>query len=196
MRHRQNWILLARFGLVGASGVLVNLLVVILWTRVGPHPEALAVDLPLTEFNVRWYHVFSTTAFVVANLWNFQLNRWWTFRSAGRTPWRHEYPPFLAVGLLAQVVGLGVLTLLMHPHSPLSLPADVLDDSTLLRTRVYWAQLISVGVATPVSFALNKIWTFRSVRTPSLPRTPDPSPAPDPGPAPEPTPHPEPDLHR
>jgi putative flippase GtrA len=180
VRHRQNWILLARFGVVGASGVLVNLLVVVLWNRLGPHPEALAVDLPFTQFNVRWYHVFSTTAFGVANLWNFQLNRWWTFRSARRAPWRREYPPFLAVGLLAQVVGLGVLTLLMHPHSPLSLPADVLDDSTGFRTRLYWAQLVAVLVVTPVSFVLNKIWTFRTVRTrDGLPLDAEPTPEPD-----------------
>jgi len=165
VRHRRNWIQLFRFALVGGTGVLVNLLVMVICKQVGADPEAVAIDLPLTDFNVRWYHVFSTIAFLVANLWNFQLNRWWTFKSAKQTGWWHEYPPFLAVGLAAQVVGLGLLTLLMHPHSPLSLPTDVFDDSTGLRTRVYWAQLISVVLVTPLSFVLNKIWTFRRVRT-------------------------------
>ena len=50
-------------------------------------------DLPLTDFNVRWYHVYSTIAFLVANLWNFQLNRWWTFRSAKHSGWLREYLP-------------------------------------------------------------------------------------------------------
>ena len=165
MRHRSNWIQLFRFALVGGSGVLVNLLVVVICKKLGAHPEAVAVDLPLTDFNVRWYHVFSTIAFLVANLWNFQLNRWWTFRSAKHAAWWREYPPFLMVGFAAQVVGLGILTLLMHPHSPLELPTEIFDDSTGLRTKVYWAQLISVVLVTPVSFVLNKIWTFRRVRT-------------------------------
>ena len=165
VRHRSNWIQLFRFALVGASGVLVNLLVVVVCDRIGPDPTSIAIDLPVTEFNVRWYHVYSTLAFLVANLWNFQLNRWWTFRSTKHAAWRHEYPPFLAVGLAGQAIGLGILTLLMHPHSPLGLPGGVFDDSTLLRTKLYWAQLISVLLVTPLSFVLNKIWTFRRVRT-------------------------------
>ncbi|WP_156251823.1 GtrA family protein [Pseudactinotalea terrae] len=165
VRHRSNWIQLFRFALVGGSGVLVNLLVMVICKKMGAHPEAIAVDLPGTDFNVRWYHVFSTIAFLVANLWNFQLNRWWTFRSAKQVGWWREYPPFLVVGSAAQVVGLGILTLLMHPHSPLGLPSEIFDDTTGLRTKVYWAQLISVILVTPVSFVLNKIWTFRRVRT-------------------------------
>jgi len=165
VRHRSNWFQLFRFALVGGTGVLVNLLVVVVCNQLGPDPESVAVDLPRTAYNVRWYHVFSTVAFVVANLWNFQLNRWWTFKSARHAGWWREYPPFLVVGLAAQAVGLLVLTLLMHPDSALSLPTSVLDDSSALRTKVYWAQLISVVLVTPLSFVLNKIWTFRRVRT-------------------------------
>ena len=69
----------------------------------------MAIDLPFTDFNIRWYHVFSTIAFLVANLWNFQLNRLWTFRSAAHASWIREYLPFLAVGLLGQLVGLADL---------------------------------------------------------------------------------------
>lgn len=165
VRHRGNWIKLFRFALVGGTGVVVNLLVVIACNRVGPDPERIAVDLPLTDFNVRWYHLFAMAAFVVANVWNFQLNRWWTFASARQSAWWREYLPFLLVGLAAQLVGLGVLTLLMHPHSPIGLPDTVFDDSTGFRTKVYWAQLIAIVVVTPVSFVVNKLWTFRRVRT-------------------------------
>jgi hypothetical protein len=52
----------------------------------------------------------------------------------------------------------------MHPGSPLSLPPSIFDDSTGLRTRLYWAQLITVVIITPVSFVLNKLWTFSAVR--------------------------------
>jgi putative flippase GtrA len=164
VRHRHNWNLLFRFGLVGGSGVLVNLLVIVLLKRTGPDFEAVAVDLPFTAFNIRWYHLYSMIAFVVANVWNFQLNRRFTFRSAEHSGWWREYGPFLAVGLAAQLVGLGILTLLMHPGSFLSLPSDVFDNSTGLRTKLYWAQLIVIVVTVPVSFVLNKLWTFSAVR--------------------------------
>jgi putative flippase GtrA len=164
VRYAHNWRLLFRFGVVGLTGVFVNLLVTILCNKVGPDEYSVFLDLPFTDFNVRWYHAFSTVAFLVANLWNFQLNRAWTFRSAKHSGWLREYLPFLTVGLLAQVVGLGILTLLMHPQSPLALSPEFFDDSTGFRTRLYWAQLITIAVVTPVSFVLNKIWTFSAVR--------------------------------
>ena len=68
--------------------------------------------------------IFSTIAFLVANLWNFQLNRWWTFKSSQHAGWWKEYVPFLAVGLLALIANLGILTLLLHPGSPVSLPTS------------------------------------------------------------------------
>ena len=164
VRHGHNWLLLFRFGIVGFSGVFVNLLVTVIANKVGPDEDDIFLGLPLTDYNVRWYHVFSTIAFLVANLWNFQLNRLWTFRSAKHSGWLREYLPFLTVGLLAQVIGLGILTLLMHPDSPLALPPAIFDDTTGFRTRLYWAQLITIGVVTPISFVLNKLWTFSAVR--------------------------------
>lgn len=170
VRHGHNWILLLRFGLVGGSGVLVNLLVVVLCNKIGPDEDGVALGLPLTDFNVRWYHVFSTLAFLVANVWNFQLNRRYTFRSTKHAGWFGEYFPFLAVGVLGQAVGLAILTLLMHPGSFVSLSPTFFDDSSGFRTRLYWAQLITIAVTTPLSFVLNKLWTFSSVRSrPALP---------------------------
>jgi putative flippase GtrA len=155
---------LTRFGLVGGSGVLVNLLAVIIANKVGQDPQGIFFDLPLTNFNVRWYHVYSTIAFFFANLWNFQLNRWWTFKSNKHSGWFREYLPFLAVGLLGQVISLLILTALMHPGSIVSLSPTFFDNSTGLRTRFYWAQLITIAIVTPLSFVLNKLWTFSAVR--------------------------------
>lgn len=164
-RHRHNVVLLARFGVVGASGVLVNLITLILVKRLGPDFDAAVFGLPVGEFNLRWYHAYSTVAFFVANLWNFQLNRTWAFRSAVHArPWLSEYLPFLSVGLLALGLNLLIVTLLIHQDSPLSLPASVFDDSSVLRSRLLWANLISVAVITPVSFVTNKFWAFRVVR--------------------------------
>jgi putative flippase GtrA len=187
VRHGHNWLLLFRFGVVGFTGVFVNLLVTIICNKVGPDEDAIFLGLPLTEYNIRWYHVFSTVAFLVANLWNFQLNRLWTFRSAKHSGWLREYVPFLIVGLLAQIVGLAILTLLMHPDSPLALPPDIFDDSTGFRTRLYWAQLITIAVVTPISFVLNKLWTFSAVRGKhNLASTPSAEPEPEPEPVPTP----------
>ena len=120
-RHRRNVGLLVRFGVVGASGVLVNLLTLVVLRRFGPHFDDAVLALGSSGFNLRWYHVYSTIAFLVANLSNFQLNRTWTFKSNLAAPWWREYWPFLAVGLVGQVIGLALLTLLMHPalrHQP------------------------------------------------------------------------------
>jgi putative flippase GtrA len=171
-RHRRNALQFVRFALVGGTGVVVNLVVLIVVKRLGPDPELALFALRPTAFHVRWYHLYSTAAFVVANLWNFQLNRTWTFRSSKHSRWIREYWPFLAVGMLGQAIGLVLLTLLMHHGSPISLPTDPLDDSTGLRTRLYWAQLIVIVVITPLSFVLNKLWTFAAVRTRHLEAVP------------------------
>jgi putative flippase GtrA len=171
-RHGRNALQFGRFALVGSTGVAVNLAVLVLVKRMGPQPEDAIAALHPTAFHIRWYHVYSTVAFLVANLWNFQLNRWWTFRSSKHSGWWREYWPFLAVGMLGQAIGLILLTLLMHRGSPISLPTGVLDDSSGFRTRLYWAQLIVIAVVTPLSFVLNKLWTFAAVRTHHLDAVP------------------------
>jgi putative flippase GtrA len=171
-RHRRTAVQFGRFALVGGTGVLVNMVVLIAVKKLGPDPEVALLALRPSAFHVRWYHLYSTVAFLVANLWNFQLNRSWTFRSSGHRSWWREYWPFLAVGFLGQAIGLVLLTLLMHHGSPLSLPTHPLDDTSGLRTRLYWAQLIVIAVVTPLSFVLNKVWTFAAVRTHHLEAVP------------------------
>jgi putative flippase GtrA len=172
VRHRRNAVQFGRFALVGVTGVLVNLVVLVIVKRVGPLPEVAMFSLPPTSFHARWYHLYSTIAFVFANLWNFQLNRMWTFRLGRHKSWWREYWPFLAVGFLGQLIGLVLLTMLMHRGSPISLPLHPLDDTSGLRTRLYWAQLIVIAVVTPLSFVLNKLWTFAAVRTHHLDAVP------------------------
>lgn len=146
--------------MVGGTGAVVNLLVVVLCNKVGPSAHAVAVDLPAIDYNVRWYHVFATLAFLVANLTNFQLNRSFTFQTSAHARWLTEYWPSLVSGLVGLVLNLAVLTALLHPGSAVGLSTHVLDDSSGLRTRLYWAQLIALVVVTPVSFVLSRYWTF------------------------------------
>ena len=65
-RLRRNLGLLGRFGVVGLSGVVVNMVTLIALRKVGPHFDDAVVGLAMSDFNLRWYHVYSTAAFLVA----------------------------------------------------------------------------------------------------------------------------------
>jgi putative flippase GtrA len=168
--HRTSFGQLVRFCVVGASGVGVNLVTAVAVKKLAPTlwkgAEVNNVWLPIpgTPFNIRWFLVFSVIAFAVANLWNYQLNRLWSFRSKNHAPWFAEFLPFFVVGLIAQGLGMILELALMHPHSPMQLSSVFFDNSTGFRTQWYWAHTIMVCVALPVSFLLNKFWTFRAIR--------------------------------
>lgn len=138
-----------RFVVVGGTGFIVNLIAFQLLLSTVGHPHRVFWDLPASDYNVRYYHVFAMIAFVVANISNYILNRYWTFRSAGVTDWKSEYLPFLTIGIFAQVLGLLILTLFLHPGSPVHMSNELL------------AQAITIILVTPVNFAGNKLWTFR-----------------------------------
>ncbi|MCL2735554.1 MAG: GtrA family protein [Propionibacteriaceae bacterium] len=169
-RYRGSLGQLLRFSIVGASGVLVNLLVAYGAKKIAPHIWASAQEgniwlpIPGTPYNIRWFLVFSMIAFVVANVSNYQLNRVWSFKSDHHAGWFAEFLPFFTVGLLAQCLGMILEQALMHPNSPIGLPSSIFDNSTGLRTKWYWAHLIMICVTIPVSFLLNKFWTFRAIR--------------------------------
>ena len=166
---------LVKFSLVGASGVVVNMAVAYASKQIAPliwagaHEEAVLWPIPGTVYSIRWYMVFSMLAFLVANLSNYQLNRIWSFKSTLHAGWFRELVPFFIVGLFAQCLGMIVELALMNPTSPIALPSDVFDNSTGLRTKWYWAHAIMIGVTIPISFLLNKFWTFKAIR-----RLPDP----------------------
>jgi len=162
---------LVRYSLVGASGVLVNLLVAYIAKKTTPLVWASATDpnnylfqILGTRFHVRWFWLFTGVAFVVANLSNYQLNRVWSFRSKHHAGWFRELVPFFTVGLLAQAVGFVPEWALMNPTSPISLSDIVFDNSSGFRTKYYWAHLVGIAVTIPVSFLLNKYWTFGAIR--------------------------------
>ncbi len=157
------------FGLVGGSGTVVNLLVSVVSKKIAGWTAGVSeydVFLPLagTDFNIRWFNVFMTIAFLVANTWNYQLNRSWTFRGLPQRTWWRGFFPFLFTGIGAFLVSQAVATLLMNPLSPIALSPEIFDDSSGLRTKFYWATAISITVAMPVNFLVNKLWAFRKPR--------------------------------
>ncbi|MDN5570140.1 MAG: GtrA family protein [Propionibacteriaceae bacterium] len=170
VRHGTSLREFVKFGLIGGSGIAVNLMAIGLAHNVFFHGFALGDDfavwnIPGTRWSVRMYHLYAIFAFFVANAYNFVLNRYWTFRGDRRAPFFHEFLPFMTVGLVAQGVGLIILTLLRNPTSPLYLSAAFFTDTGPIWTkRLYWAQLIQVVLVMPINFLVNKLWTFRIIR--------------------------------
>ncbi len=122
-----------KFGIVGASGFVVNLVVFTLLQRVVPHH-----DQPLP------YDIIYSAGFLSGGLSNYFLNRAWTFRSQGNVG--KEGVSFMAVSVLALIVGLIVGQVvspwLGHGHKT-------------------WFVSVLAGIV--VNFFVNKYWTFRAV---------------------------------
>jgi dolichol-phosphate mannosyltransferase len=110
MRRPANWLQLIRFGLVGASGFIVNLAVYALLVH--------AIGIP--------YQLAAVLAWLVAVSSNFVLNRHWTFdRPDGRV--HHQALRFFVVSLAAfALVNLVLLTLLVEQGGMAKVPAQAL----------------------------------------------------------------------
>jgi putative flippase GtrA len=96
IRHPGNWLQLLRFGAVGASGYIVNLVVFAVCVHM------LSID----------YRVASVIAFVVAVLNNFWWNRHWTFAAKEAHPVGQAIR-FFTVSLIAFGFSLCVLVFLV-----------------------------------------------------------------------------------
>ena len=122
-----------KFGIVGASGFLVNLILFTVLQQLVPNRTGA----------VQYYSIFSV-AFLAGGVSNYFLNRAWTFRSTGHAG--KESAQFLTVSVLALAVGFIVSALvspaLGHGH------------------RTWFVATLS-GIV--INFFINKYWTFRSV---------------------------------
>ena len=111
LRVGANWLQLVRFGLVGGSGFVVNLLV--FWALV--HPAG--VD----------YRLANIAAYLVAVTNNFTWNRRWTFRDdavGGHAGF--QAARFFVVSLVAQLVALAILEALVRGADAPKLTAQAL----------------------------------------------------------------------
>ncbi len=122
-----------KFGIVGATGFVVNLVIFTLLQRVVPDHAAAGP-----------YMAIYSVAFLSGGVSNYFLNRAWTFRSSGHLG--REGLSFMTVSVLALIVGLLVSFLvapwLGHGHKT-------------------WFVSTVAGIV--VNFFINKYWTFRSV---------------------------------
>jgi dolichol-phosphate mannosyltransferase len=109
LRHPSNWLQLVRFGLVGASGYVVNLVVYALCVH------ALGID----------YRISATLAFLAAVTNNFWWNRHWTFRATSRNA-GFQAARFLLVSVAAFGLGLLLLQLLVVVAGLPKVPAQAI----------------------------------------------------------------------
>lgn len=156
-----------KFGAVGGAGVVVNMLVAIIMNRLNGgtvNAQNVLFGIPGTPYNLRFTTLVWIVAFLVANLFNFQLNRHWTFSANERAPWLKEFGPFLAVGSAAALAGIFIKIGFTNPTSPFYLPEPFFHENAGLQSREYWAQLFTILITMPINFLANKLWTFRHVR--------------------------------
>jgi len=150
-----------KFGLVGASGVVVNMLIAFIMNKAngGAANAYSTVVLSLGgDWAIRFTHVVYVVAFIIANTTNYQLNRVWTFKGTRRGWWR-GWVMFFASGIVGALVGFFVKMALTHPNSPIYLTGWFND--TGLHAREYWGQLAGVLVGTPINFVINRLVTFK-----------------------------------
>jgi putative flippase GtrA len=129
-----------KFGVVGASGFVVNLVIFTLLQRVVPNHAATAE-----------YNAIYSVAFLSGGVSNYFLNRAWTFRSTGHVG--REGLSFMAVSVMALIVGLIVSAAI----APLPVP---FTGRLFGHGHLTW--LVSTVAAIVVNFFVNKYWTFRS----------------------------------
>ncbi len=118
---------LVRFGVVGALGYLL----------------AMAVYASQIAVGVSAYAAVPA-AFILNGLFNFVLNRLWTFPPSGRSI-GSELVRFWVVGAASLVANYCALYLLHDVAGLAAVPA----------------QAIAIVAATPVGFLGNKLWSFR-----------------------------------
>ena len=103
----------------------------------------LAVFSVLVDVGHAHYLAAAACAFCVAVTNNFLLNRYWTFKATHVTA-AVQAPRFLVVSLGALALNLAALEALV----------------TILALPETTAQAAAIAIATPISFAGNKLWSF------------------------------------
>lgn len=137
-----------KFGLVGASGVLVNML----------------IYTGLITLNVN-YLVAATVAFLFAVSSNFYLNFIWTFKGKGKgKSVKKKYLHFFIISLLNFIINLSILKVAVEFLSVNELTYDIITKyagSNPDKVIKIIAQMIGIGVATFFNFFGNYFITFR-----------------------------------
>jgi putative flippase GtrA len=149
---------LARFGVVGAVGFVVDTTVFNVLRITVLNPE----DVHSGPF---WAKVIST---VVAIFVNWMGNRYWTFREQRRAVATREGIEFVVVSLGGMVIALACLGV---SHYAMGL-TSVLADNV--------ANVIGLALGTVFRFWLYKVWVYHPERTAARPLAADDAAEPEP----------------
>ena len=137
-----------KFGLVGASGIIVNML----------------IYTALITLNVN-YLAAATVAFLFAVSSNFYLNFVWTFKGKGKDKSiKEKYLHFFIISLINFVINLSILKIAVEFLSVNALTYDIIKKylgSNPDKIIKIIAQMIGIGVATFFNFFGNYFITFR-----------------------------------
>lgn len=129
-----------KFGIVGGSGILINM--GFLWF--------------FTEIVGLFYLISSVLAIALAMINNFIWNDLWTWRDRGEPgvkPYLTRMAKFIVVSSIAAYIGnLGILWILTHFFN------------------IYYliSNLIGIAVGTILNYSVNNFWTFKSNIEPPL----------------------------
>lgn len=137
-----------KFGLVGASGVIVNILI---------YTALITLDVN--------YLVAATVAFLFAVSSNFYLNFIWTFKGKGKgKSVKKKYLHFFIISLLNFIINLSILKIAVEFLSGNELAYDIIKKyagSNPDKIIKVIAQIIGIGIATFFNFFGNYFITFR-----------------------------------
>jgi len=137
-----------KFGLVGASGVIVNM----------------AIYTTLITFNVN-YLVAASVAFLFAVSSNFYLNFIWTFKGKGNDKSvREKYSHFFLISLINFVINLLILRLAVEILTGNEQIYGIIERHFKLNSDKIIkivSQIIGIGIATFFNFFGNYFITFR-----------------------------------
>lgn len=137
-----------KFGLVGASGVVVNIL----------------IYTALVNLDVN-YLIAATIAFSFAVSSNFYLNFIWTFKDKGKNKTvKKKYLHFFIISLLNFVINLSILKIAVQFLSGNELTYVIIKkylETNPDKIIKIIAQMVGIGVATFFNFFGNYFITFR-----------------------------------
>jgi putative flippase GtrA len=136
----------ARFGVVGAGGVVIDLVVFNVLRGTILHPDDIAHGPVVAK-------IISTS---LAIIFNWLGNRYWTFRHTRRPHWLREAMEFAIVSL----VGLGISLLCLYVSHYVLGFTDVLSDN--IATNV-----VGLVLGTLFRFTFYRLWVFRGDRAPA-----------------------------
>ena len=161
---RQTFLELLKFGLVGLSGVFVDMAVVVLCR------EAFGLDERLGAL----------PAFVLAVTWNFELNRRYTFTQS-QSRWWNAYLSFVFVGLLGLGVRLATMHVLIAWLGMTAAKTLQLGPLSLSFLRLsYVASFLGIATAYLYNFVGSKYWAFASSEGSPAPTSEEQGPSPSP----------------